>query len=256
MIGPCEAWIDADAVFDCTPCADIELPDNTLAALAANAASELLYYWSGRRFPGICDATVRPCRTSPCWGTQVLEGGTILDTGSCGCGAASRPSCGCPEPSWVRLPGRVVEVSEVLVDGAVVDPGVYRVDEHRRLVRTDGGTWPTCQDIGAATTEANTFQITYTRGSAPPNSGVLAAKALACQLYKGCSGGDCAIPAKVTNVVRQGVSMQFVRPQEVGLKDGLVVTGLEAVSLFLAAFPARRRASIASPDVGATVLNV
>jgi hypothetical protein len=256
MIGPCEAWIDAEAVFDCGPCAAI--PDDeqnaTLAEQAAEAASELLYFWSGKRFPGECEATVAPCRIGN-WCGQTIEGVPIavyLDgCDPCTCGAYDPAACSCSKPPTIRLPGRVIEVSEVVVAGEVLDPGDYTVQEHRYLIRTDGGTWPVCQDLADPS-----FTVTYTRGQAPPASGVLAAKELACDFYKGCSGGDCSVPANVTNLVRQGVTMQFVRPTDIGLRDGVVHTGLRAVSMFLAAFPRRRPGGVASPDVRPAVRNL
>jgi hypothetical protein len=251
MIGPCEAWIDADAVFDCGPCAAIEDADqdDTLATQAAEAASELLFFWSGRRFPGECEATVKVCRQGAWCGGQTIEGVPIevyTACAPCSCGAYDPAACACDDPSTLRLPGRVIEVSEVTIDGDVLDPAAYEVQDHRWLVRTDGGTWPVCSDL----------QVTYTRGQAPPASGVLAATELACDLYQGCVGGDCSVPANVTNLVRQGVTMQFVRPQDVGLRDGQVRTGLRAVSMFLAAFPRRRPGSVSSPDVRPAVRNL
>lgn len=254
--GPCAAWISADDVFDCAPCSsiDVGLRDAALAARVADAASELLYHASGRQFPGVCSMVVRPCRTSWC-SPHVADDGT-LQVGGCGCAPASH--CGCPEPSSIVLPGPIIAVGEVKIDGVVLAASNYRVDEWKWLVRLDDEAWPTCQDLAAPTTDDNTFQVTYTRGTTPPESGVLAATDLACELYRGCKGEDCRIPQRVTNVVRQGVSMQFVSPAEIGVdKYGNFRTGLRTVDTFLAAFgrggSRRRRGAIASPDIGPSV---
>ena len=38
----------------------------------------------------------------------------------------------------------VGSVTEVTIDGVLVPPSVYRVDNSTQLVRTDGGSWPSC----------------------------------------------------------------------------------------------------------------
>lgn len=254
--GPCAPWITADDVFDCAPCSNIAngSRDAAMAARAADAASELLYEATGRRWPGVCTVTVRPCRTSSCW-----HGGAYA--GGCGCGASSPLSCGCGGLSEIRLPGPVISIDEVLVDGDVIASGGYRVDNWSNLVRLGGESWPSCQDLSLAATEDRTFQVTYRRGRTPPELGLFAATDLACEMYRGAKGEDCRLPQKVTNVVRQGVSMQFVKPAEIGLtKDGEIKTGIANVDLFIAAFgrggARRRRGSVASPDIGPSVRRV
>jgi hypothetical protein len=58
----------------------------------------------------------------------------------------------------------VYDVTEVQVDGVVLPDGAYRVDAPGRLVRTDGGCWPDCQDMGAPAGADNTFFVTYRYG--------------------------------------------------------------------------------------------
>lgn len=265
MIGPCAPWIEPDDVFACGACAQIAVEDQDadLAELVVQAASEWLYFVTGRRFNGGCETIVRPCGESSCWPpVQTLDSGfVIVPTGDCGCGSTSWDTCSCPSVATLRLPGPAMEITEILIDGAVLAPSTYRLDERRYLVRLDGGQWPFCQNLAAdPETDTATFSVEYVRGTGPGALGELAARELACHLYRGCSGdADCDVPVRVTNLVRQGVTMQFVRPDEIGVTDdGRVKTGLENVQLFLAAFPPARRGkpSIASPDIGRAVRRV
>ena len=231
--GLCEPWISTEDVFGCGPCSAIVDDDRNLALAAqmAQAASEFYWMHSGRQFGGLCDQTIRPCCHE-------------MDCG--------RRVCGCPDPYMIALPRPTRAVLEVRVDGAVIDPTTYHVDQHRWLVRHDEH-WPCCQDMTAdPATDLNTFQVRIVRGTPPPEMGVLAARELACEMYQGCTGGDCAVPQRVTNIARQGVTMQFIRPEEVGIStDGKVRTGLRLGQLFLATYPGnkgRARPAIASPD--------
>jgi hypothetical protein len=63
---------------------------------------------------------------------------------ACGCAAGD---CSCTALCEAILPGPVGSVVEILLDGAVLDPSAYRIDNGNRLVRTDGDCWPACQDM-------------------------------------------------------------------------------------------------------------
>lgn len=111
-------------------------------------SNEILHAYSGRQF-GLCPVTVRPCRdgcdqtaqirydyvSGGGLVTPVLENGTWFNY-SCG---RCKTDCSCTELCEVTLPGPVEEIVEVLVDGLPLDPSEYRVDNHRRLVRTSFG---------------------------------------------------------------------------------------------------------------------
>lgn len=260
--GPCDDWIDAADLFDCGPCAAIGLADQdgALAARMVTVASEVLFHLSGRRFPGACSDTVRPCRrvveypTQPGW-----ESWGSARWGVCACQAPlPHRSCGCPTLDEVYLGhAPITGITSVYVDGVLLDPSTYRVDDDRYLVRIDGEGWPCCQDLTAdPTADPNTFQVVYDYGIAPPQSGVEAARVLACELYQGCTGGDCRLPQRVTSVTRQGVTMVMLDPFDF-LENGKV--GIYAVDLFLRTYNPhgrRRSAFVASPDVGVPVRRV
>src|SRR5438128_508567 len=78
--------------------------------------------------------------------------------------------CGCL--STVRLSGYPVrEVSEVKIDGDVVDPSEYRLDGWQDLVRMDDPgppvrkrRWPHSQNLALDDDQPNTFSVTYSHG--------------------------------------------------------------------------------------------
>jgi hypothetical protein len=119
--------------------------------------------------------------------------------------------CSCVELCEVTLPGRVDSIVEITVDGIVLGPANYRVDDHRKLVATGELCWPTCQDLSKPLGQAGTFGVLYKVGMPVPEFGLYAAGLLACELIKACSvgGGPCALPANATRVVREGLTMDL-----------------------------------------------
>lgn len=213
-VGPCVTWVTgADVVVCCSTAADDVGTFSSLVDDAAQAASEILYELSGRRWAGLCTREgVRPCHTDCLCGWQVLSRGHLvppapyLDSWDC-LGAA----CGCRSMSRVKLSGYVQEITEVKIDGLVVDPSVYRLDEHRWLTRVDGSRWPSCSRADLPDTEEGTFSVSYIFGREIPQMAFDAAVELACQVYAQCSGsesGDCALPKGVTRITRQGITIE------------------------------------------------
>lgn len=228
VLGPCVAWCSADDVLQC--CSAAQGGSDTSTTLGsldvfAVSASMILFELSGRRFNGVCSETVRPCRggctcwefTNPgaYWGAWWPGGPQAWGWGS-GEDSCRERACGCAALSTVRLGYPVNEIVEVKIDGAVVDPATYRVDEWRELVRLADTAftppqprfWPSCQDLMVDDTQPGSFSVTYTRGIAPPPLGMQAAAQLACQLYLSCNGGDCALPSGVTRITRQGITIE------------------------------------------------
>ena len=60
-----------------------------------------------------------------------------------------------------------------------------------------------------ADTEPDTFSVTYLNGYPVDGLGAYAAGVLAMEFAKACTGGKCRLPAGVTSVARQGVSLQI-----------------------------------------------
>lgn len=235
--GPCSLWADVDAVSACC-----NLPSTTgtmpevdpfvlIAQLTAalTASSQLLYEASGRRYAGTCQRVVRPCQIDACMcGVQVLSRGHLVGwDGDCWGGY----NCGCRPLSRVKLAGIVRSIVQVKIDGIVVNPSEYRVDEGRWLVRKNGSHWPSCQALELDDTEPGTFSVTYTYGRTPSEMAQQAATQLACEVYKSCAGLECSLPTGVTRVTRQGVTIErsFLQRDP----NGVWRSGLALVDLFL-----------------------
>lgn len=239
-LGPCDQWVEST---DLAECCDVVLSSDTEDALAvaAQAASDVLFALSGRLYRGTCGpVTVRPCGTGhSCYVP----------------GRSDRiQSCGCQPLSTVLLAGYpVLEIGQVKIDGEVIAPSEYRLDDRRKLVRladADGNPqgWPSCQRMDLADTEDRTFSVIYYYGVAPPDLGVAAAAQLGCEVYNACTGGECSLPSGATRVTRQGITVERAVLMNY-LQSGS--TGLAKVDLFLAAFGsdgAKRRPAVWSPD--------
>lgn len=209
---------------------------------------------------GVCTHIARPC--SACcavgagyslqslgvWYSPYLFGGRVFN----GCGCASAASCGCGDArASIVLDGPVAAVVEVLVDGATVAPELYRVDNGTVLVRTDGGVWPLRQDLNAPATAPGTFQVTYQQGTPLPAGGRRALTALMVELHKAsCGDSSCKLPARVTNIVREGVTYSLLDDPAKLLDAGR--TGIAEVDAWLNVVNphgTRTRMAVYSPDV-------
>jgi len=161
----------------------------------------------------------------------------------------------------IKLAGYPIRsIIQVQIDGTIIPPSEYRIDEWRWLVRLSKEVppgsgnwvnegWPSCQYLDRQPPQDGTFEVTYEYGQDPPTIGRLAAAELACQLYRACAGGDCVLPESVQRVVRQGVTYERM------LYEGLWGsgrTGIASVDQFLGAYNPhrhRRRPAVWSPDL-------
>lgn len=254
----CSPWVTPEAI---TYCAGADFDDGKLAR-AAEAASGLLYVASGRQFPGVCTDTVHPCaggcsvqwlnypdgyepasRPLPLHGYLPLWAGVGLD--------GSTLRCGEQIYNAVRLPNvAVVDVTEIIINGDVVAnvADAVRIVDDRWLLRASGA-WPCCADLGDPTS----FAVTYRWGAAPPAEALLAAEVLACELAKSwAKDTSCRLPKRLTQLVREGVSMTFLDPFEF-LDDGRF--GIYEVDTFLSTYNPdglRRPARIVDPGLEAS----
>lgn len=220
---------------DETACPDFATFDVAVQDMAKDLAGMTLRMLTAGVVGG-CPITIRPCSV-PCISRSKAwrwEGGTFVPTVTrlgtwvnigCGCGWA----CGHDSAASVVLPSAWVgEVVSVRVDGVVVDPSKYRVDDGNVLVRTDGQAWPTTQDIAAEDTQAGTFSITYAPGRPVDTLGAYAAGLLACEFAKALTSKPCALPKSATAITRQGVSMTLTPG---AFPKGL--TGLHVVDAYI-----------------------
>jgi hypothetical protein len=214
--GPCQPW---PVLWQ--NCAELTTSGPAVTGQAVQAATEILWALSGRRF-GPCPVTIRPCQAGCAdlpaswvqvpiagvtWPTPVLYGGAWYNLTCAGCGA----TCSCTELSEARLPAPAT-VLEVRLDGAVLPAGAWRVDDWRLLVRTDGGRWPACQDLTAPDSEPGTWAVDLEVGEPVGELGQFAVGELACELLRAFRGEDCRLPANVTSLARQGVSIELPSP--------------------------------------------
>jgi hypothetical protein len=249
MFEPCEPW---EPFWAC----DVACLSPTVTGQAVEIATGVMWALSGRRF-GYCTQTLRPCaRTCPenapsyDWGSMyplpALIGGFWynLTCGLCG------DSCSCTELSEVLLPGPVAEITLIKIDGEPLVTGAYRVDNGNRLVRTDGGKWPFCNDLSKPDTEAGTWSVTYKTGSPIPAAGSLAVGELACELSKSLAqDSTCRLPRSVTSTIRQGVTINYADITKM-LEGGN--TGLFLVDLFIQTYNPHhlaQRPRVWSPDI-------
>lgn len=248
-LGPCESWISAEDVADCCG-VDVGTFESLFDAVAVEAGMAL-YELSGRQFSGVCERSVRPCKTRRGCATP-------WDTWQ-----DDTPSCGCSRLSEVLLAGYPVrQIVSVTIDGDLVSPDTYRLDRWQKLVRVADPAdpnqrlyWPACQRMDLPGTEAGTFEVTYLHGVSPPPLGLRAAAQLACELYRACpesGSSECALPAGVVKIERQGVTIDLGEATSWGrASNGSWTTGMTLVDAFLNQTNPngiRRRPTIYSPD--------
>lgn len=271
VMGPCEAWVTGS---DVAACCSVDVgTDATVFDTVAVQASMLLFELSGRQFSGVCEQTVRPCvNGGGCWNWitwPMSPGAPQISYGwgwwagrgwGWGYGDGSALLCGCSALSRAKLPGYpVVEILEVKIDGTVIDPSEYRLDEYVYLTRMADPTtlapryWPSCQRLDLDDDQPGTWSVTYDSGVAPPVLGVSAAAQLACELYRACAGLACALPVGTTKLTRQGIEIERAPFLSWGRNPaGHWQTGLSLVDAFLMAYnPSglKRRPQVFSPDI-------
>jgi hypothetical protein len=212
---------------------------------------------------GVCPVTIRPCATACAPSGSIpyaIAGGRSsgLGTGAIGmlnpyisggrwynaC-SCSRGGCGCTSLPTVKLPGPVGKITEVWLDGTLLAPDTYRVDDGFMLVRTDGEDWPACQDL-AADDHAG-FSVTYYRGAAPNAMTRRAAGVLANEFLLACDKDDaCRLPSNVTRASRGGESYEFDRTD---FPDGDTnIPEVNAIIRIYNPYGAKAPTTIASPD--------
>lgn len=203
--GSCLPW---EPNLDCCP--EFESYDEGLQLRAKSLAWSTIRSLSGGRV-GNCPVLMRPCLSpdvcNVCFGPSWMSPWT--DAGGTWRNGCATGSCSCCTMCEIVMPGQVAEVTQVRLDGYILDRQLFRIDNGNILVRQDGMCWPSCQNLGAPAGFIGTFDITYIPGVYPTEAGLWAAGVLACEFAKACTGAKCRLPAGVTSVARQGVSMEI-----------------------------------------------
>lgn len=236
-MAPCAPWVTVSD-DDLTLCAPADFVEGR-AARATAAATELLWAASGRQFTGLCTDTVVPCESG--WPVQWLAypdgypraARPLPLSDGCPCADTPVPPWGLLALSALQAPnGPVVDVTEVIIDGVEYTGGV-RVVNDLWLIRADCSPWPCCQHCDVIADPA-AWQVTYRWGTAIPEAARLAAEVLTCELAKSwAQDKSCRLPKRLTQIVREGVSMTILDPFEF-LENGKF--GLYEVDSFISVF--------------------
>lgn len=247
--GPCAPW---------TPiwCGEIPLSGAAISGDMLMAATEVLWAKSGRQFDQ-CTEILRPC-SKDCWGGTWPFYDRWNELGrswpypynyagqwfNLGCGGCPG-SCSCTVLYEAQLPQPIADIIEIKVDGAILVSGSYTVYDYQTLLRTDGSPWPMCNDLNKTEDEVGTWSVEVVLGQAVPVMGQLAVGELALQFINACVDVDaCLLPTPVQQLVRQGVTLTFLDPNEIFAAGKI---GLYRSDLFISTFnpagiPARAQA--------------
>lgn len=122
----------------------------------------------------------------------------------------------------IDLPGPVGAITEVRINGVVLDPLAYRVENGRYLIRLDSGSWP--EESG------DDFTVTYTNSHPVDDLGAYAGGVMANEWLKLLTRAKdkCRLPATATNVNRAGITMEIATGM---FPEG--VTGLPEIDAYL-----------------------
>jgi hypothetical protein len=186
--------------------------------------------------------TVMPCaRTcaSPRFSTTMFFHPVLLESGAyanCFCSSG----CRCTSAPQVLLTGPVGRIDEVQVNGDILPDTAYHVEDGNKLVRLDGNGWPACAGPN--------FTVTYLQGHEVDDLGQYVGGLLALEYLNAMtSNKKCRLPANVTTVSRQGISMELSTGM---FPDG--TTGIKEVDAYLMQwnpYGMRTRPQVYSPDL-------
>lgn len=228
-------------------------------AYAERVATRVIWAATGRQF-GLCAVTVRPCWSPQAplyqaypvgyygegyWTLLGTAGGGVQLIGASGCACSSACQC---SPPQIALPPVAASVTSVVIDGVVQDPSTYQL-QAGYLVRMGGLSWPTQQDLSQPAGQPNTWSVTYQQGQAVPDDLKDAAGLYACQVGAAITGGSCQLPNRVQSVTRQGVTIEYINPDDY-LDKGR--TGYDLVDSIINTYNPHgqtQRSRVLSPDL-------
>jgi hypothetical protein len=229
---------------ECTALDTLRTDKPELAAAVEGMAARHLFKWTGSRFAP-CPVTVRPCRTDCRSAGQLIAfggqyGHPVLWQGL-GCACGGQDSCSCNNICQIELTGPVMAIDEIWIDGVLLPPTAYRVDNGKYLVRTDGECWPECNDISrpymvvpdgpGEEAVLGTWAVTYRHGLPIPVGGPEMAGVLACEIAKAiCNDRSCALPTRVREITREGITIAML-DDFTGLSEGM--TGIWLVDSWI-----------------------
>ena len=207
------------------------------------AAQPSTYQWIPRRLTSFAPVRLGGVLHNVVCGTCSAQG----LVGQCACSGGCRA---------ITLPGPVYRVHKVTVHGKALPEDAYKLVNRSTLLLTGRtatpGTevppvFPSVQDLSRDVTEEGTWEIRYSRGVPVPEGGQIAAGVLALELAKAaCMDRDCALPARLQSVTRQGVTVQ-VQDEFDDMQEGR--TGIWLVDSWVASIRKPRQAGrVYNPD--------
>jgi hypothetical protein len=200
-------WISAADTID---------PTGPYTDSAVHFASEVLYKLSGEKYTGIQSVTeVYTSQAAMSNYSPSVIGGQMYNLPKLSEGQRN-----------LRLRNTPVRaVSSVIHLGRELDPSEFSLRNNSYLVRQNALPW--------VLDPVHELSVSYTYGTPPPAAGKRAAIRLANELILSDRGSAaCALPERISNVSRQGVSYTMLDPQEF-ISNGKV--GIYEIDLFLAA---------------------
>lgn len=124
------------------------------------------------------------------------------------CGAVCRCSGSGDRVRLQSSNGPVTGVTEVKVDGIILDPSLWRYyPSGQVLYRVPDAMWPRVDRKWAGCDDPETMCVTVQVGTQPDSWALSVHAELTCELVKSCSGGQCRIPKNATAVNAQGISI-------------------------------------------------
>lgn len=234
---PCAPYITHDELAACCdgidPVSAGGVEADTL--FSRQVASEFMFYRLAMQYPGTCTETIRPCFTcSPCstdgppWEAQIYDGRIY----NMRCEGGNL--CNCSDASSIELPDSpVTNIVEIKIDGVVLDPANYKL-YNDVLYRTDGLSWPYCNELFLDDSESGTWSVQYEFGYEPPALVKQATTALACHWQDMCGSSEscsaCRIPRNAVSMSRANTTYQLLTPASMQAMTGeLAYVGIPEV---------------------------
>lgn len=196
----CSPWATVDDLPAGCPCRTAEsggdLPDDATLEELIDDATDILFQLLGRPAIGVCELTIYPCANMvvPFLGPRHPS---VL-------GYSGLPCSDCGHEFDVWLDGPVHDVLEVVIDGEVLDPSEYHLEDGVWLVRV-GGSWPAGGDP-----EDDLFSIRYERGVPPSRLVRDAIAEIVNELWLDqCGNQACKLSAAVRTMNTGGTSYSY-----------------------------------------------